>query len=319
MSPPRTVLLAALAVVAITLAAVVAFRLFLERAPEPLPAIVEARADTGGAAPAHGEVAKEEARVVAIEGQVERARRGGPWQPVTAGQTLSADESLRTGAEARADLVIGAESAKMTVADSSQLSVRELTRAVHRLRLTRGRLAVSYERSGERVLRIEDESGSAVAETRGATFSVLSNGQALAVATQTGTVNLKAAEVEVAVGAGQRSTALAGHAPSAAEPIPAQVLLKLAAFGRQGQCAEIAGVASHGAEVTVDGERVPLSSDGRFRRAVANRPGLDAVRVVTREVDGRTREEQVKCRLARSAPPAEVDELKIHFKGADGG
>jgi hypothetical protein len=309
-------IIAALAVAAITAAAVGAFRLFLAPATEQVSPVVEVLADAGAVAQPDEE-APEEARVVAIEGKVERAIRGGPWEPLTVGQTLSAAESLRTGAAAHADLAIGAD-AKMTVAESSQLTVSELTRAVHRLRLTRGRLAVSYGRSGERVLRIEDESGSAVAETRGATFSVLSNGQALAVATQTGTVNLTAADTGVTVGAGQQSTAFAGLPPSAAEPIPTQVLLKLAASGKRAQCAEIAGTASRAAEVRVDGERVPLSADGTFRVAVAARPGLSAVRVSTRDVEGRTREELVKCRVPR-APTEDVDDLRIDFKGANGG
>lgn len=309
--------LSAVAVIAlISLLGVLGFRLlFGTAASTAASAVVTAapvpRTDAGLTPEAY----LEQVQVIAVRGQVERQVKEQEWTALTVGQSLAPGDSLRTDAQGQADLDFGGNS-KVTVTQSTGLEVRELSRAVQRLRLSRGRVAVAFGHNGERVLRIEDETGKAVAETRGASFSVMANGQALAVATVTGTVNLKVGDAAVDVGPGQRSTATAGQAPSAVTALPLEVLLKIAATAQPGLCANVNGRAEPGAEVTVEGERVELADDGRFHRAVLRRAGLSSVKVSVREVDGRVREQVVACAVE---PPARVERMKIEFHGSDGG
>ncbi len=260
---------------------------------------------------------RQQAVIVAVEGKVEKSTTAGLWTQVEAGDRLLADDSLRSDKTGRAELAIG-EKSRLTVTENTQLKVRELTRAVHQVQLARGRLVASYDADGERVLRIEDEKGSAVAETRAAKFSILSNGQALAVATETGTVNLEAAGQAVEVRAGQQAYANVGQAPSAATTIRAEVLLKIAR-AQQGDvslCAVIEGTVDPGSELEVDGARVQVDARGRFRAEVARRPGVTAARVWVRDASGRPIEKTVACRTGPAPPPVK---LKMNWNATDAG
>ena len=196
--------------------------------------------------------------MVAVTGDVVRLSPNGGTSALSVGQRLRADDSVRTGRDGRTDLQVGARS-RLTVAEASQLTVREITEKVHRFKLTRGRIAVDYQADGARLLRIESADGAAVAETQGARFGVLSTGTAVAIATATGAVNLTSQQKTVEVGAGTQAVAVAGKPPSSAEPIPAKLLLKVAdaapAQDHQGEklCAEVEGTAPSGSEVLVDG------------------------------------------------------------------
>ena len=254
---------------------------------------------------------RQEATIVSVEGTVEKLSGTGQWTQAAAGDRLLADDALRTSKTGRAELAIGDKS-RLTVTENTQLKVRELTRAVHQVQLTRGRLVASYDADGARVLRIEDESGAAVAETRAAKFSILSNGQALAVATETGSVNLNAAGKTVAVPAGQQAVANAGEAPSAATPIPAEVLLKIARAQQTDSalCVTLEGTVDPGSELEVDGERVSVDAQGRFKADVPRRAGERLARIAVRDPGGRPVEKTVPCRPEGRAPPVK---LKINW------
>ncbi len=261
---------------------------------------------------------KLDAVVVSVEGTVERFAGDAQWSPVVAGQHLVADDSLRTSSTGRAELSIG-EKSRLTVTEQTELKVRELTRAVHQVQLTRGRLVAAYDDDGERVLRIEDEKGSAVAETRAAKFSILSNGRALAVATETGTVNLNAAGKTVAVAAGQQAFANAGEAPSSATPISAEVLLKIARAQQGGAanvCAVIEGRIDPGSVLAIDGVDVEVSADGRFRAEVARREGQKALTAIVTDPWGRTVSRAIACNPAAKAQRLE---LKMNWTATDAG
>jgi hypothetical protein len=269
------------------------------------------------AAPAAVDPERQEAVILSVDGTVEKIAVDGRWNPVAVGDRLLAEDSLRTDPTGRAELAIGDKS-RLTVTENTQLKVRELTRAVHQVQLTRGRLVASYDADGERVLRIEDEKGSAVAETRAAKFSILSNGQALAVATETGTVNLEAAGKAVEVKAGQQAFANVGQAPSAATPIPAEVLLKIARALRADPslCAVIEGAVDPGSQLEIDGASVPVDAAGRFKAEISRRPGQSSARVAVRAASGRPVEKTVACRAEDRAPPVK---LKMNWTTADAG
>jgi hypothetical protein len=253
--------------------------------------------------------AAEDAIVEQVSGHVQRSTAQGDWAAVAAGERLRADDSLRTDKGARTDLRIG-DRARLTVTESSQVTIRELTSKVHRFQLARGRVKADYKPDGQRVLRIESEGG--VAEARGARFSMLSTGTAVAIATDAGAVTLRAQDRAVEVGAGEQAVAVLGRAPAASEPIPARVLLKLAnaAAPADGLCATVAGVAPAGTEVTVDGAAAPLAEDGHFRVHVPRERDRREVLVALRDAAGRQETRTVAC---IDGPP-QIRDFAIHWR-----
>ena len=148
--PTRTALEATVLLLAVLLGAWLIFRQTLYRAP-PAPIATPAQ-----------EARVDEAIVVAVQGDVVGTSKAGKSSGVSVGQRLRADDSLRTARGGRTDLVVGG-TGRVTVAESTQLTVRELTDKVHRFKISRGRIAVDYQPDGARVLRVENESGEAVA------------------------------------------------------------------------------------------------------------------------------------------------------------
>ena len=251
----------------------------------------------------------DEAIVEAVSGSVQRSTSQGDWAALVAGEHLRADDSLRTGKGASTDLRIG-DRARLTVTESSQLTIREISQRVHRFQLARGRLKADYKPDAERVLRIESSGG--VVESRGARFSMLSTGTAVAIATDAGAVTLRAREGTVEVREGQQAVALEGRPPSASEPIPASVLLKVAnaAVDTDGLCATVEGVAPPGAEVTVDGAAATLAADGHFRVPVPHAGERREVLVALRDAAGREETRKVRC----VDPPPRIRDFAIHWR-----
>ncbi|MBS2021894.1 MAG: FecR domain-containing protein [Deltaproteobacteria bacterium] len=315
----RTLAVALLLTVLVLACAFVLFKrtVYEPTAPPPMASTPVVPAPV--VAPAAPAIANEEAVVLAVAGPVLRARAKGDWTRLVPGDRLRADESVRTGKGGRTELRVGADS-NLAVTESTQVTIRELTTAVHRFKLDRGRLAVDYKPSGERVLKIESEGNTAVAETKGARFSVLSNGSTLAVATETGSVNLGAAGQQVAVPEGQSAFVRTGESPSAPVAVPAlpvALLLKVAESlpaENETLCARVTGVASPGSEVTVDGVPAPLDREGHFNVAVPRKPRTKtAVLVAMRDVSGREQNRSVPC----SVLDPSIDNMNIRWrKGA---
>jgi hypothetical protein len=263
-------------------------------------------APPSAAAHAQEDARVDEAIVVAVVGDVVRLSPNGGTSALAVGQRLRAEDSVRTARGARTDLQVGSRS-RLTIAEATQLTVREITEKVHRFKLTRGRIAVDYQSDGARLLRIESADGGAVAETQGARFGVLSTGTAVAIATETGAVNLTSKNRTVEIRAGTQSIAAAGKAPSGVEPIPAKLLLKVADAAppqerEEGLCAEVEGTAPSGAEVLVDGAPAAVADDGRFRVRVPSREGKTNVHVAIRDASGRETTRTVPCGTSGTIP-----------------
>jgi hypothetical protein len=260
--------------------------------PPPPPPVVQAAPPPPPPAPPQDA----EAIVESVDGAVEKGAKGA-WEKVAVGDRLRADDSVRTSSGAKADLRIG-EKSRITVAQGSQLVIRELTEKVHRFKLTRGHVSVDYKADGERVLKIEGEGDDAVAETRDAKFSVLSTGRAIAIATETGAVALQSQGATVNVAAGQEAIAAAGAAPSAPKEIPTSLWLKVAnelASAPAGVCGEVKGSAPAGSEVTIDGKPVEVDKDGNFDVRVPRLRGHESALVEIRDASGRTKTSRVPC------------------------
>ena len=253
--------------------------------------------------------AVDEAIVEAVSGSVQRSTSEGDWAALGAGEHLRADDSVRTGKGARTDLRIG-ERARLTVTESSQITIREITDKLHRFQLTRGRVKADYKPDAERVLRIEGSGG--VVESRGARFSMLSTGTAVGIATDAGAVTLRAQDRAVEVREGEQAVALQGRPPSASEPIPASVLLKVAnaAAATDGLCAAVEGLAPPGTEVTVDGASAAVAADGHFRVPVPRAGERREVLIALRDAAGHQETRKVRC----VDPPARIDDFAIHWR-----
>jgi hypothetical protein len=257
------------------------------------------------------------ATVVEVVGSVEWAH-GGQWEALRVGHELAPDDSVRTGPGARVDLKVGDEASRLSIPERSEVRVGEVTRAVHTIQLQRGRIDVDYHGREDRVLRVHSENGT-VAETRAARFTMLRNGAMVAVATRGGSVNLSSAGVTVQIGAGQQSVVFEGAKPLDPEPIPLEVLLKVAstASTQDSLCVSLSGKVRVGTEVFVEGEPALVSSDGSFRADVPRRAGLAQVKVVAREPGGEMQEMMMACRPARRGAGTRPSEsVKFRWGGA---
>jgi hypothetical protein len=254
------------------------------------------------------------ATVVEVVGAVERAR-GEKWMELHVGDALAPDDSVRTGPGARADLRVGDETSRLSIPERSEMRVGEVTRDVHAFQLSRGRIDVDYGAREDRVLRVRSEDGT-VAETRAARFTMLHDGAMVAVATQVGSVSLSSGGGTVQVGAGQQSVVFDGATPMAAEPIPLDVLLKVAAKAptQDSLCLSLSGTVRPGSQVFVEDAPAEVARDGSFHADVPQREGRSKVRVVAREPGGATRELRVACR-PRAAPPR-VESVKFRWDEA---
>ena len=237
----------------------------------------------------------EQPAVTDVQGTVERTTQEGAWVPVHAGDLLRARDAVRTGAASRADLAVG-RTARLTVAEGTHVTVREVSAAVQRWNLVRGRLSVDSRPGGRRTLRVETESGTAVAES-GAQFSVLAAPLSMAVAAQSGTVDLAGSGRSVRVEPGQQASVRTGEPPAPPAPLPPRLLLKVATAAQGGAdvCALVQGRADAGTEVRVDGEAVEVAAGGRFSARVRRQPGREHVEVVTRDASGRHVSRRVPC------------------------
>lgn len=264
-------------------------------APPPLP--VAAR-DAGPA--------ETSALVVAVRGTAEYGD-GDTLTPLKVGVRLHLNHVVRTGRDGRIELLVGDEGSRISVPELSTVQVGTLTSSVHGFRLERGRLAVEYDPRAGRLVRVEGPGGKAVAETRGAKFTMLSTGAVVGLATEAGTVDLWAAGKRVAVGPGQQASAVEGEAPSEAAPIPLEVLLRVAQGAQRLElCAAVKGRVRPTAEVWVDDRVVAVGADGRFQADVPRRDGLRQVAVVVRELGGATKSQLVACRPPGGSEPIQV-------------
>jgi len=264
-------------------------------------------------APAAPPKARPELRVLSVTGSVERAAAGGAWLKVGTGDVLLPDQQLRAGPGGRAEL--GADRARVVVADRTHVLVRELSDDVHRFQLSRGLVTVDYPAGVAQRVRIEAPTGDAIAESQGARFHVSANGLVFAVATATGKVDVTAAGTTVAVGAGQLSLVGRAGVPTPPRPIPTEVLLKIAAASTlsPGKCLDTTGRTDPASRATVDGEEVQVAEDGRFPiRVAAPRPDGVVVRVVAS--DGRELVRNLPC---GKDPAARIRDLRMRWSRGD--
>jgi hypothetical protein len=234
--------------------------------------------------------------IVGASAYVERSTAGGGWVAARAGDVLSVPDALRTGDGGTAEVAL-AHGSRVVVAERSEVSVRELSDAVERVGLVRGRVAVEHRPDGERVLRVESERGDiAVTAPRGE-FGVVAGPGSLGVAAVDGSVKVESAGAVVEVPPGHETAAWHGQAPLRATRLPRQLLLRVANAmqkRRASVCAVVQGATDPASEVRVDGERVEVAPDGAFLVRVP-RHGRREVEVLVRDASGRVERRLVAC------------------------
>jgi|GEM_PF-1513366 len=303
-------------VVLLTAGGWIVFERFVAAGPPPVMVFSSPPAKSTSAPVVVSEV---RATVVQVVGAVER-NRGEQWVELQAGDALDPDDAVRTGPGARAELRVGSDASRLSIPERSEVKVGEVTRAVHAFELARGRIDVDYRAEDARVLRVRGDSGT-VAETQAARFTMSRNGARVAVATRGGSVRLSSAGSAVELGTGQQSMAFAGAKPLAAEPIPMEVLLKVAAKAASNEalCLSLSGTVRPGSEVLVEGEPAEVSREGAFHADIPHREGLSQVRVLAMEPGGSTRELLMPCRTRSPAgPPRTKERVKFRWETTSG-
>ncbi len=229
--------------------------------------------------------AKTHLRVTSVNGKAECLHAGtAVWTTVSEGDELFSDDRLRTEKDAAVQLSVNDKS-HFELAGRSELNVRELTETVHQIELALGRINVDYDFYEDRILKITaSDELDAVAETQAAKFVVQRVGDAVTVATQMGKVKLTAKAETVTLGPNSFSRVTKGNAPEKPEPIPLEVLLKIANPKKgpdKDRTTIISGHTDVGALVLVEDEVVDVDDTGRFRAAVPRRQGVQQVDIVS--------------------------------------
>jgi hypothetical protein len=233
------------------------------------------------------------------------------------GDLLDVDDSVKTEEESRVTLKVGDRST-IELAAEAEATVKELSSTVQRLGLAHGRASVDYQEGGEKVLRIESNDGGTVAEVRKGKFSILNTGETVAVATETGTVDLSAAGGRVSVNAGEQAV-VAGGSPSSPLAIPKDLLLKIADPGCRVQKEahiSLAGRTNPGSEVRINEVAARVDGEGRFSAKVPLKVGKNIIVVVTTDVTGRRNRRVFPC--VTVDPGAAIQEIDINWGAGKG-
>jgi hypothetical protein len=265
------------------------------------------RAPAPAAAPAPPPEPALAALVLSAGDDVERTRAG-EWARALAGDALAVADSIRTGRASTAEVQLG-RGARVTVSPRTEVTVRELTAAVQRIGLLRGRVAVDVERDGTRVVRVEDASGALRVTSSGGRIGVVAAPDSLAIVAEDGGATLESAGGAVEVPPGHQSAAWLGRAPVAPAPIPRALLMRVveAVEARSAGVCDVVRV-DVAAEVLVDGAPVKTPADGRLVLRAPPRGRRRHVELVVRHAGGKVDRRTVPC-----GDDADVSDLEVRW------
>ena len=235
-----------------------------------------------------------DALVVSADPGVER-RSSEVWTAARAGDVLAVTDSIRAGEGSTAEITLG-RGTHITLAERSEVTVRELTAAAQRVGLVRGRIGVDVRPDGTRVLRVEDHSGTVAARGASGRFGVVASGGGLAIASVEGRVTVESGGRAVDVGAGEETVATRGAAPLAPRPIPREVVLRVARKIEERRASVCLVLhLDPAAELTVDGEPVEIPVDGAVAVRLPPRSRKRQVAVVLRHAGGGVERRTLPC------------------------
>lgn len=271
----------------------------LGRAPAATAAAVPAAPPIQAHAPAAHAIAEKRTTVIAIAGRVER-RVGASWVPLTAGETLAVQDTVRTATGASARIDMGGELVEL--GDATELTVGELSQTVSSIVLAGGRVSADGKDVG-RVIRVETRDSDAVAEAGVGDFDVISSGKGqMTVAARSANVRLSAHGTTVAVRPGEQSSVIAGAPPLAPTKIPASLFLKVNASSASASVATLHGETAPGAIVSINGVRTATAASGAIEAKVPLVAGKNVIVVDVEDAEGR-RETKVIERVVHASGP----------------
>ena len=261
-----------------------AWFLFLREPPPPPPEkpVIAERVDAGPA--------PRELKLAEVSGTVE-VRRGldGGWVAAAPGGRLSPSDGVRTANGSYAVLV-GDEYWEVKMEPGTEVGIGELSESISRLLLERGMARAQVKGNGRHTFEVRAAKSDAVASTDGGTFTMATNGAGtVAVGAESGEVVFAGGGRVVVVRAGQQSLMKPGQGPSAPEPIPSSLLLKVALPARQTLNTPkvvVKGAAQPGALVEVQGAVVHTDEKGQFSTTVTLKEGQNVVQVRAKGVGG---------------------------------
>jgi ferric-dicitrate binding protein FerR (iron transport regulator) len=254
--------------------------------------------------------ARQDATVVSADEGVERSGPGG-WMAARAGDPLGVTDSIRTAAGSNAEILLGRGS-HVTLQEGSEVTVRELTAAVYRVGVLRGRIGVDHRPDGTRVLRVEDQTGAVAASGSSGRFGVVAAGDALGVAAAEGQLTVESGGAAVQVPAGEETVARRGVAPLPPRPIPRGVVLRVARMleERRASLCNVLQV-DVASELTVNGVPVDIPADGNVPLRLPARLRARGAQVVVRHATGIVERHSLPCQEKEGA----VSELEVRWNG----
>lgn len=237
-----------------------------------------------------GENEQSTAELLDLRGQVRRRMTNGRWQILDKNAVLGLDDRIRTGRNSSAMIRLG-NAVQVRLTARTEVTIRELTQRTSRVRIEEGHIIAAVNPSGKTVLRVEAKGSEAVAEAKGGSFSMISDGHGqIAVATSAGSVSLTSAGKAVEIQAGEIAQVKGAQAPSAPQAIPSSLFLKIQAPERRLQrekTTEIKGRATPGSMVRVGRKIAVTDAKGQFRLRVPLREGKNAIEVSVSDHDGK--------------------------------
>lgn len=241
-------------------------------------------------------------KVVATTGLVEK-RAGAQWVALREGDQLTAQDTIRTAADAHATLDAGMI---VEVDDRTELTVGEISASISQLALSEGRVTANAGARGGQTIRISTRDTDAIAETDAGRFDVLSSGKGqVTVTAREGAVTLTAKGTTITVPEGQLSIVARGKVPTTPSAIPTSLFLKVSAASAARDTTGVRGQTTPGAVVSINGVRTAMASDGTFTGAVPVRKGENTIIVQVEDALGR-RERKLIQRPTASRPSLET-------------
>jgi len=238
-------------------------------------------------------------RVASIQGAVE-ALHNGQWYVVQAGDLLPLQDIIRTNKGSNALLRRGG--AEIEVREDVDVRLDQLAKNTASFGLLRGSSVVTSVDDPSQT--VEITAGGTTSRNKGpARWVVQQNAGVVTVGTAKGEVRFAAKGKEVAVRAGQESTALPDEEPSEPESIPEELLLSVMwpEIEHAQPQAQIAGKTRPSSRVKVNGVEAPVHPDGRFSASVPLSVGQNRVEVEAQNILGK---KKAVNKTIRRPPPS---------------
>jgi hypothetical protein len=247
--------------------------------------------------------------VVSLKGTVETRRETSAWQALRPDAMLSENDVVRTGRRAEVTLRFD-DSVEVRLSPRSELTIRELSAAVSRVRLDQGHVTAVVGSAG-RILRVQVRNADAEVQSAQGSFGITTDGNGqLAVAATTGRVVVDTPQATVEVPEGQQTTVAAHEAPATPTALPASLFLKVAALATtqtNQTTTTVRGTTSPGALVRVGEEVAPADESGGFAVKVPLQEGRNELRVEVVDPTGRRHDEILPpITVDRSKPPIDA-------------